>query len=166
MGSKFFGFFLYGAMFGSSSGRWLFRLFVERVFLAFDNSNPGYGAKVSTPLLSCNEFRNGFESIVPYVLASIVRWNIQPPLLPVATVSSVFLSDERPTGKVVPIAPGSEFPFDLSFDRLEPSVLQNSRMPSIFPPRSGRFVLNVAGQWLVAAVFLTVWDLHRVSCPI
>ena len=166
MGSKFLGFFLYGAMFGSSSGRWLFRLFAKRVVSVSDNSNPGCGAKASTPPLSCNEFRNGFESIAPYALTSIVRWNIQPPLLPAATVSSVFLSDERPTREAVPIAPGSEFPFDLSFDRLEPSALQNSRMPSTFPPRFGRVVLNAAGQWLVAAVFLTAWDLHRVSCPV
>lgn len=166
MGSKFSGFFLYGAMFGFSSGRWLFRLFAERGGPVFDNSNPDCDAKASIRPLVCNGFRNGSESIARYALKSIAQWNIQPPLLLAATFSSASLCDERLTGEAFPIAPGSEFPFDLSSDRLDTSAPQNLRTPSIFPPRLGRFLLNAAGLWLAAAVFLTAWDSHGVSCPI
>jgi len=164
MGTKLSGFFLYAAMFGSSIGQWLFRLFGAPAVLVSGNSSRGCGVTVSTPRLSCTGSRNRTESIAQYVLASIVRWSIRLPLLLAATVSSAFLSGELPTEEAVPIVPGSEPPSGLSFDRFGANALRNSKRSSISLLRFGKFALNATWQWLAAAAFLTDRDFHGVSC--
>jgi len=164
MGPKFLGFFLYGAMFAPSSGRWLPRLFATPVFPASGNSTPDRCAIISTRLHVCSELRSLSESDGPLASKSIGRWNVQRLLLLAAAVAPIFLFGGFPTKTGVPTWLGSECLADLSCDSSDTTARQNSTRLSTLRLRRDKFAPREALLSLDTAVSPTDRDFHEVSC--
>src|SRR4030042_1946147 len=147
VGTKFLGFFLFGATSCFSNGQWLFHLFAARVFPASGNSIQNYGVKVSRPLRAYSTLRRWCELVAQYVLGSIDRWYIRMRWLLVTEFFSTVLSADRLNGMAAPIWLGSGFPVALSCDRFGTNAQPNSRMPLPVPLRPEKICLKAAWQW-------------------
>ena len=165
MGPKFLGFFLSGARWISSSGRWPLRFAGAPVVPASDNSSPGRGVIASTRPRRCSGPRGAFGPGGQSALRSTSRWNARLPRPPSTTVALAPLSDRGRAGGAVPTSPGFESLSAPSLDRPDATGQQNSRRRSHVAPHRGMSSPHPAVRRLDAFGVLTAEQFHGVSCP-
>lgn len=163
MGPKFFGVFLYPAMYCASSKQWPPRPVEGRDVPVFDNSIPDLPPKASESHPNHTESHNAFRSGERSALPSTSRWSSLPAWVPPKVISSISPSAHLSVDKVVPESAWNAVHASPSGDIADTNESPSSRMPSVSGRQSGKSFHLEAKKLHSVVAFPIVGKCRKVS---